>query len=216
MTGRLLTTGAAAAALLALASCSNPTDSTEYRSLQSSVERSETGAEATRTELAATTAELESVQGQLSTTRDSLANMRTDYDKTVDALEARSRELDTRESRLDKRAKQLDSLASELKDREAAVNRRRTEVTDREDAVEQAEERIAASQFAGGTYVVGADLKPGEYASPGGDDCYWEFKTSTGSNASIIDNHFGPGRQLVTLSERDIFESDGCGTWSKL
>jgi len=68
-----------------------------------------------------------------------------------------------------------------------------------------------------GTYRVGTDIKPGTYYTGNTDGCYWErAKNFTGSFNAIIDNDFGSGRRMVTISAGDVaFESDGCGSWRR-
>jgi hypothetical protein len=68
-----------------------------------------------------------------------------------------------------------------------------------------------------GVYRVGADIKPGTYYTGNTDGCYWErAKNFTGSFSAIIDNDYGSGRRMVTISAGDVaFDSDGCGSWRR-
>ncbi|KQO98619.1 hypothetical protein [Leifsonia sp. Leaf264] len=70
----------------------------------------------------------------------------------------------------------------------------------------------AASAIKGdGTYRVGIDVKAGTYYTASTTNCYWERSSSS---RDIIDNNFGSGRQMVTISATDkYFESDRCGAW---
>lgn len=65
--------------------------------------------------------------------------------------------------------------------------------------------------------IVGEDVKPGTYRS--GEIfgmCYYVWKTSTASDADIIDNNtVRDGRATVTLRNGDVFESQDSGTWSR-
>lgn len=69
-----------------------------------------------------------------------------------------------------------------------------------------------------GTWVVGEDVKPGTYRSPGATDssfpfCSWQVKTGKaygdmGTSGEVADP------QLVTLQKGQQFETSGCGTWT--
>lgn len=78
----------------------------------------------------------------------------------------------------------------------------------------------AASSFAGtGMYEVGADIKPGTYASKpdAGGLCYWErLKSADGSMGSIIANEDAEGPTIVTIAPTDkYFQTSGCADWVK-
>lgn len=74
----------------------------------------------------------------------------------------------------------------------------------------------AGSITSDGTFLVGADIKPGTYKSAGGDTCYWaRLKDLSGSG--IIDNGIGAGQQVVTVQASDkAFETRGCGEWRRV
>lgn len=82
-------------------------------------------------------------------------------------------------------------------------------------------EAVTASQiaFGEGTYIVGTDVQPGNWAAESGHDCYWaRLSGFGGTEAEIIDqdltsNGLAP---VVTISRSDIgFTSNGCGTWRR-
>ncbi len=77
----------------------------------------------------------------------------------------------------------------------------------------------AAVTIAGdGTYLVGSDVQPGTYKSPGGDGrpCYWARLKDASGNA-IIANNFADGPSVVTIAKTDAaFETSGCQTWTKV
>lgn len=72
------------------------------------------------------------------------------------------------------------------------------------------------SEFNDGSYVVGVDIKPGDYAADSGDNaCRW-FRNSPFS-VSVSDFSGGYrsiGQQIATILPSDTgFYSDGCGPW---
>lgn len=73
-----------------------------------------------------------------------------------------------------------------------------------------------------GTYLVGEDIKAGEYATTVPDSsslCYWErLKGTSGEFDDIIANGVAePGEKVtVTVKDKDkAFKSQGCGPWTK-
>jgi len=70
------------------------------------------------------------------------------------------------------------------------------------------------ASFSDGLYQVGVAIQPGQYQTDGSDSCYWA-KLSTGDTNRVIVNHFGAGPQTVTI-DSPYFESEGCGTWTKV
>jgi hypothetical protein len=70
-----------------------------------------------------------------------------------------------------------------------------------------------------GTYVVGTDIVPGTYRSPGGTggvNCYWERLSGLSGDASDrITNGLSEGPQLVAISPSDVaFETNNCLPWT--
>lgn len=67
-----------------------------------------------------------------------------------------------------------------------------------------------------GTYVVGSEIKVGNYKSSGGSDfCYADTETESGD---ILDQQVSQGAPVVIriTSQAYTFESDGCGTWHRI
>jgi hypothetical protein len=65
-----------------------------------------------------------------------------------------------------------------------------------------------------GTYIVGAEVKPGTYKAPGGELCYWARLDGQGE---LLDNHLGAGQAVATIRKTDKgFESSGCGEWKRI
>jgi len=69
-----------------------------------------------------------------------------------------------------------------------------------------------------GTWTVGVDFPAGIYSTTGtaGSDCYWEISKSGSNGADIIDNHLGGGHLRVTLKAGQDFDTERCGTWTKI
>jgi hypothetical protein len=69
-----------------------------------------------------------------------------------------------------------------------------------------------------GTFVVGTDIAPGIYSSPGpvsGGTCYWKRLNSL-SGTDIIDNALSLKPQVVQIDATDkAFKTDGCQPWQK-
>jgi hypothetical protein len=101
---------------------------------------------------------------------------------------------------LETRAAELDALATELEAREEAVG--------------AAEETKAANTIPGpGIYVVGEDIKPGEYRTTG-DDCYWaRLSGLSGELDDIIVNGFADGPAVLTIAKSDVAFENSCGEW---
>jgi hypothetical protein len=80
--------------------------------------------------------------------------------------------------------------------------------------------RPAPATIADGTWTVDVEVSAGTYRTgKAGSDCFWEIRKSgtDGSNLSdIIDNQLGGGQWTVTLSTGQDFETDQCGTWTKI
>jgi len=68
-----------------------------------------------------------------------------------------------------------------------------------------------------GTYTVGKEMDPGTYQTrPGVKDCYW---SRTNGGGGIIANDmvgFAPNGVTVTVYPGEGFESERCGTWTKI
>ena len=79
--------------------------------------------------------------------------------------------------------------------------------------------RVTSSmtKFGQGTFIVGVDIKPGTYRSSKGPSCYWaRLKNFTGAISGIIANNFG-GKAVVKIRATDKgFQSQSCGTWTKV
>ncbi|MFT4051592.1 MAG: hypothetical protein QM677_04985 [Microbacterium sp.] len=112
-----------------------------------------------------------------------------------------------------------EQLATKQETWEANLQAREDAVAARESAVQETEDQIAASSFGSGIRLVGTNTAAGTYTTEEitSGMCYYVWKTSTASDADIIDNNIvESGTATVTLQDGDIFESSGCGTWTKV
>jgi hypothetical protein len=79
---------------------------------------------------------------------------------------------------------------------------------------------ITASRtsFGAGAYIVGTDMEPGTYRSSGGRNCYYErLRGYNGGMNGVIANGVTSNPAIVTIAPTDAgFQSQGCGTWTKL
>jgi hypothetical protein len=75
-----------------------------------------------------------------------------------------------------------------------------------------------AATIEDGTWAVPDEVKPGTYASDGGEGCYWaRLRNLSGSVDAIIANSISPGRQRVTIARTDkAFETSNCDSWRKV
>jgi outer membrane murein-binding lipoprotein Lpp len=195
---------AAAIAVLVVSGCSGPTESDEYKALASELAESQAATEAA-------VKETDEVWATLS------AELQATYSAREDQLDSKYQtlrdRLDQREQSLEKHARQR---TAQMDARDRGLDGRARDLDARERDIIVLEDEQAANQFGGGTVIVGRDITPGQYQSAGGGGCYWEFLSGTGSDAEIIDNHYGPGQQYATLADGQVFKSNGCGTWNRV
>lgn len=65
-----------------------------------------------------------------------------------------------------------------------------------------------------GIYVVGKEIKPGEYRATGTWGCYWARLQNLTGEDDVIANWFGDGRVTVRIVQGDVgFETNNCGPW---
>lgn len=74
------------------------------------------------------------------------------------------------------------------------------------------------TRFGEGKFIVRTDIAPGTYRARGGQFCYWaRLRSFTGDLQSIIANDNPRGSTIVTISRSDKgFQSNGCGTWTRI
>ena len=69
-----------------------------------------------------------------------------------------------------------------------------------------------------GTWLVGEEIAPGTYSTPGVDFCSWKrLRGFSGAFEDIIAFDFSDARQIVTIQSTDVgFTSSGCGAWTEV
>ncbi|MCH8309320.1 MAG: hypothetical protein IIB17_02340, partial [Chloroflexi bacterium] len=75
------------------------------------------------------------------------------------------------------------------------------------------------ASFSGGVHQVNTDIQPGTYRnSDSSSGCYWaRLSGFSGEPDDIIANEITDEITIVTISSSDVgFESEGCGTWTKV
>ncbi len=74
------------------------------------------------------------------------------------------------------------------------------------------------TSFGDGMYIVGTDIKPGTYKSSGQSGCYYARLSGFGGTIDdIIANDNTDTPAIVTISAGDKgFQSNNCGTWTKM
>lgn len=129
-----------------------------------------------------------------------------DYDKAkddYDAISDRENDIATGEVALD--------------EREAGLDQREKDLDAREDEIDGKEADKDAKSFGGGIQIVGETVNAGTYRTTEITSglCYYAWLASTAADADIIDNNIvEEGTATVTLTNGQVFESSGCGTWN--
>jgi hypothetical protein len=69
--------------------------------------------------------------------------------------------------------------------------------------------------FGAGTKIVGTDIAPGRYITPGQTGCYWaRLEDASGDLDAIIANDNTDWQAIVDIAPTDgAFESERCGRW---
>ena len=113
---------------------------------------------------------------------------------------------------------EYESQQAALEEAAVLLTEREEVVTAREVAVTGAEAAKKANEFSGGTHMIGTDIQPGTYSTPGSSSCYWERLRGLGGGlGDIIANAIPEGQAVVTIPASDVaFKSSGCGTWTKI
>lgn len=127
--------------------------------------------------------------------------------------------ISTKQSEIDRYASQADALQQaqdQLKQDQATLAADQATLKAGQDALAAQTQLVEANQFSDGQYTVGQTVSPGVYRETAGGDCYYEWSSSTASDASIVSNDLPAGPATVTLRPGDIFTSDRCGTWTKI
>ena len=135
--------------------------------------------------------------------------------------------------KLDESRDQNEVLSTEVdvaNDKATAADARKADLDARDVALKKAEEQLKAdqatldaktkqvqdSQFGDGVHLVGTNVLPGVYSISNGSNCYYAWMSGTGSGAAIVDNNIVSGPATVTLQPGEVFETNRCGTWTKV
>ena len=110
----------------------------------------------------------------------------------------------------------LETAANDVEKQQEAADARDAELAAREAAVGAAEVAQKASQFGDGVHIVGTTMAAGVYSIASSDSCYYVWRTGTGSDSEIVDNNIVSGPATVTLLDGEVFETNRCGTWTKV
>jgi hypothetical protein len=105
---------------------------------------------------------------------------------------------------------------ADVKDREAALVAGESKLKSDQAALDQRTQQVESTQFSDGIHLIGTNVTPGIYSISDSSSCYYVWKTGTGSDADIIDNNIVSGPATVTLKAGDTFETNRCGTWTKV
>lgn len=135
--------------------------------------------------------------------------------KAADEAAARQ-QAEGRVRTLEADAQRVATQSEQVDQRNAAADAREAELDEREAAIAAAEQRVAESSFGDGVWVVGADITAGTYRTEGIVDCYYAWLTGTGADADIVDNNIVSGTATISVSDGNVFESNRCGTWTKV
>jgi len=173
--------------------------------------------------LVVTLASSESTKSDLQAEVDDLTAARDDALARVEAAEQTAEERvaaaqERADRTIDEAQDELDERSRRLDDREAAIEDLEAELESQAAYLDELIGHAEASQFSDGIYLVGSDIQPGRYRNQGGGFCYWaRLSGVTGDFNDIIANSNVSGPTVVDISSTDVaFESDGCGTWTKI
>lgn len=121
------------------------------------------------------------------------------------------------EDKVDKLEAQLDAARDDAKTAEAEAKAelagQSAALDKREAKISGAEAEIAANSFGDGLWQVGVDFEPGLYRSDGSGECYWA-NLGSADPSDIQTNGLGPNQ--TAQIDGEFFESQGCGTWTKV
>ncbi len=105
---------------------------------------------------------------------------------------------------------------TDIADRETALTAGEAKLKADQAALDAQTKQVQSTQFGDGVHLVGTTITPGVYSISSGSNCYYAWMSGTGSDADIIDNNIVSGPAVVTLKAGDIFETNRCGTWTKI
>lgn len=91
-----------------------------------------------------------------------------------------------------------------------------------EPARDEAGSAVPDGTVTNGMWLVGTDIQPGTYRTPGPADsvlpnCYWErLRDASGEFSAIIANGNATGPVSVTVLAGEYFASSGCRSWERV
>jgi len=124
--------------------------------------------------------------------------------------------LNTRLGVANDKAAAAEAKKAELDARDAALAKAEAQLKADQAVLDATIQQVQDSQFSDGVHLVGTNVAPGVYSISNGSSCYYAWMTGTGSDADIIDNNIVNGPATVTLRPGDVFETNRCGTWTKV
>lgn len=133
------------------------------------------------------------------------------------SIRSQSGTIDNLQSQVDSDSAQAAALSAA----QASVQAQASAVASEQAAVQSAQAVVVQNQIGHGVFVVGKDVKAGTYHTTGPDGsnfsgCYYEWKGSTDANAQIIDNNISQGPATATLTDGQVFTTNGCSAWQKI
>lgn len=146
------------------------------------------------------------------------AQLQPQLDASESTIADQDAELLIAQADIEQAQKRRDDAEAEYSTKLEELGAREADLSERESAVSATEADIAANSFGGGVRLVGTNTAAGVYSTGEivSGMCYYVWKTGTGSDAGIVDNNIvRSGTATVTLADGDVFESNGCGTWTK-
>jgi hypothetical protein len=166
-------------------------------------------------------AQLDRTQQDLTDTDRSLEQTRAQRDhlsREQAGVRRQERELEIRQGQLNLRQQELDQRQQELDVRSAGLDQREASIGQAEQA---AAETARRNQIPGdGTFLVGEEIRPGRYRSPGGDGrpCYVaRLNSLAGGVGDIIDNELSEGPVVIDVrSSDDAVRTNGCQPFQRL
>ncbi|WP_033104843.1 hypothetical protein [Microbacterium profundi] len=146
------------------------------------------------------------------------SELQPQLDAAESTIQSQDSELLIAQADLETAQKRRDDAEAEYTTKLEELAAMEADLAERETAVSATEKEIAANSFGGGVRLVGTNTAAGVYSTGeiASGMCYYVWKTGTGSDAGIVDNNIvKSGTATVTLNDGDVFESNGCGTWTK-
>lgn len=109
-----------------------------------------------------------------------------------------------------------DAEQERWQDKQEELQEKIDAVDEQQKTLDARQQKVEASEMVDGVHLVGTDTAPGVYSLTDSSDCYYVWKTGTGSDADIVDNNIVSGPATVTLQAGEVFETNGCGAWTKV